>query len=87
MIGHRDGHLVTLCDGCYRPKRAGEYGWAHRNEGGLPASSAMDASDPHGNVRRGEAPEGGLDYCPDEGCVQATVGRTTTRSTATVVEP
>lgn len=21
MIGHRDGHTVTICDGCYRPRR------------------------------------------------------------------
>lgn len=28
MIGHRDGARLTVCDGCYRPKRTGEDGWA-----------------------------------------------------------
>jgi hypothetical protein len=65
MIGHRDGHVVSLCDGCFRPRRTGELGWEHTDEGGLPESRATDATDPHGNVRVGVSPEGPLDWCPD----------------------
>lgn len=74
MIGHREGHQVVLCDACYRPKRTGEKGWAHRDEGGFPAGTA--SGDPERGRKVGrtvELPEQGLDYCPDEGCVQATI--------------
>ena len=27
MIGSRGGVSVTLCDGCFRPRREGEDGW------------------------------------------------------------
>lgn len=66
MIGHRDGHAVTLCDGCYRPKRTGERDWQRSPEGGLPESSARPQA-PSGQGTALAAvvqPVQPLDYCP-----------------------
>lgn len=80
MIGHRDGHKIVMCDGCYRPKRLGEQGWAHHDEGGFPAATMVEARTRMngdaieviaGSRRTADLAEQGLDYCPDPDCVQA----------------
>lgn len=71
MISYRMGQPVAICDGCYRPKRTGEQGWEHSDQGGFPASTARrsvkDRIPPEPQpipTLTVEQPEQGLDYCP-----------------------
>lgn len=75
MIGHRDGAVVTVCDGCYRTRRSGEPGWYRAPEGGLPESTARPSP------TRGEPvpamvvqPAQPLDYCEECAAERGAIG-------------
>lgn len=64
MLSHRNGQLVTVCDGCYRPKHSNDTGWYVEHVPGAAASQPRNgvAGAPVVKLRQADRT---IDTCPD----------------------
>lgn len=68
MLSHRDGGVVELCDGCYRPRPTGEGGWM-RGPGFRAAPAVTDSDHPGGKGHAMTQAAQPSHWCP--GCVDS----------------